>query len=190
MFNHILIYCNFNFQMEYFPFVYSFSTSPLFYLTMFHLNISFDCLAAPAACFVSPTFQGPTFKWSTAVTFKGMCVRNRDTEREKDGVGKSETSGGDENWKGGEDNGVITNVLPVYFLSAPVKSSCSQQHLLSRRLKDKADVFNACESEVIWCEMHESWPPHECEDKVMADVDCERETDRSVLWKRRSKAFT
>lgn len=83
------------------------------------------------------------------VTFKGMCVRKWDTGLGREEVApraESEMSGGDENWNSGEDNRVITNVLPVYFLPSPVKPSHSQQHLLSFRLKHKTDVgsFQLC----------------------------------------------
>lgn len=70
--------------------LYSFLTlfSPLAFFTsstpaVFHLNISSSCLAASAACQVSSRSQGPTLKWSMEVIFRGVCVRRRETKREK-----------------------------------------------------------------------------------------------------------
>lgn len=121
--------------LSYIPF--SLSSPPPFFTSstpaVFHLNISSSCLAASTACQVSSRSQGPTLKWSTEVIFRGVCVRKRERQKEKrKGVGwegeaarlGSETSGGDKKWKGGEDMGVITNVLPVYFLFSPVNPSC------------------------------------------------------------------
>lgn len=69
-----------NFSLPLFPPPFFTSSTP----AVFHLNISSSCLAASVACQVSSRSQGPTVKWSTEVIFRGVCVRKRETERERE----------------------------------------------------------------------------------------------------------
>ena len=116
---------------------------------VFHLNISSSCLAASVACQVSSRSQGPTLKWSTGVIFRGVCEKERDWKRKPKGWDEkreaawpgSEMSGGDKTWKGGEDMGVITNVLLVYFLFSPVNPSRCQPNPFFFSLRDITDVW-------------------------------------------------
>lgn len=84
---------------------------------IFHLNISSSCLAASAACQVS---SGSQRRHESG-------AENCESGKSGGSVG-SETSAGDKKWKGGEDGGVITNVLPVYFLLSAVISTQTHTH--------------------------------------------------------------
>lgn len=75
-----LILCPVFLSLPLFPLSFFSSSNP----AIFHLNISSSCLAASAACQVSSRSQSPTLKWSMEVVFRVVCVRKRETDREKE----------------------------------------------------------------------------------------------------------